>query len=76
MPAFLHLLRTDSAALARPVIESNREHPGAQVTVVVLDGATAPALPAGVTVRRLAADDLDYGGLLDLIFTHDHVISW
>ena len=76
MPAFLHLLRADSAALAGPVIESNREQPDAQVTVVVLDGATAPTLPAGVTVRRLAAGDLDYGGLLDLIFAHDHVITW
>jgi hypothetical protein len=29
-----------------------------------------------VTVRRLADGDLDYAGLLDLIFAHDHVVTW
>ena len=77
MAAFLHLLKGDSAALAGAVIESNlREAGGAGVTVVLLDAATAPALPAGVTVRRLAPGDLDYAGLLDLIFAHDRVITW
>jgi hypothetical protein len=77
MAAFLHLLKADSAApLAAAVIESNLAEPGARVTVVLLDGAVGPALPAGATVRRLADGDLDYPGLLDLIFGHDHVITW
>ena len=76
MASFLHLLKADSGALAGPVIERNRLEPGARVTVVLLDGAAAPALPAGVTVRRLAPGDLDYAALLDLIFESDHVITW
>jgi hypothetical protein len=27
-------------------------------------------------VRRLAAGELAYPGLLDLIFAHDHVVTW
>jgi len=77
MPAFLHLLRADSASpLAASVIESNLAEPDARVTVVLLDGAIAPSLPAAVAVRRLADGELDYPGLLDLIFAHDHVITW
>ncbi|HEX9747901.1 MAG TPA: hypothetical protein VGB86_05785 [Methylomirabilota bacterium] len=76
MAAFLHLVKADSAALAGAVIESNLREADARVTVVRLDGAAAPSLPAGVAVRRLAPDDLDYAGLLDLVFAHDHVITW
>ena len=77
MAAFLHLLKADSAAaLAASVIESNLAEPDARVTVVLLDGAIAPSLPAEVAVRRLADGELDYPGLLDLIFAHDHVITW
>ncbi|HEY7206494.1 MAG TPA: hypothetical protein VIA61_19470 [Methylomirabilota bacterium] len=77
MAGFLHLIKGDSVALAASVIEANRREPGARVTVVLLDRAPALAtLPADVTVRRLAEGDLDYAGLLDLIFAHDHVVSW
>jgi hypothetical protein len=76
MATFLHLLKGDSAALAGSVIESNLREADARVTVVLLDGATTPALPAGVAVRRLAPGDLDYAALLDLVFAHDHVITW
>ena len=76
MAAVLHLLKADAGALAAPVIAANAAEPGARVTVVLLDGATAPTLPAGVTMRRLAPGELDYAGLLDLIFTHDHVVTW
>jgi hypothetical protein len=76
MAAFLHLVKADSGELAGPVIATNLKEPDARVTVVLLDGAAAPPLPAGVMVRRLAPGDLDYAGLLDLIFAHDHVITW
>ena len=76
MATFLHLIKGDSAALAGPVIEASLREADARITVVRLDGAAAPSLPAGVAVRRLAPGDLDYAGLLDLIFAHDHVITW
>jgi hypothetical protein len=76
MASFLHLIKGDSAAMATSVIEANRREPDARVTVVLLDGTPAPSLPAGVTVRRLADGDLDYAGLLDLVFAHDHVVTW
>jgi hypothetical protein len=74
MPSFLHLLKTDSPPLAGTVIEQTLRQPGAQVTVVLLDGAAA-SLPAGAEVKRLGPD-LDYNGLLDLIFESDHVVTW
>jgi hypothetical protein len=76
MATFLHLLKTDTSPLALPVIEENRREPGARITVVLLGAAPAPALPADITVRRLAEGDLDYSSLLDLIFATDHVITW
>jgi hypothetical protein len=76
MATFLHLVKRDAAALAGPVIESNLREADARVTVVLLDAAPAPALPPDVAIRRLAPGDLDYAGLLDLIFAHDHVITW
>ncbi|HEV8438403.1 MAG TPA: hypothetical protein VGT40_09945 [Methylomirabilota bacterium] len=76
MPRFLHLLKGDAPPLAATVIAQNCREPEAEVTVVLLDGAPPPALPAAVRVRRLADDDLDYSALLDLIFQSDHVLSW
>jgi hypothetical protein len=76
MATFLHLLKADSPALAASVIESNARAAGAGVTVVLLDGSPPPAVPATVSVRRLAAGDLDYSQLLDLIFATDHVVTW
>jgi hypothetical protein len=73
MARFLHLLKRDSPSMAVTVVEQHRRAPGANVTVVLLDGAV-PA-PAGVTVKRLGSD-LDYGQLLDLIFESDHVVTW
>jgi len=76
MASYLHLLKADSAPMAASVIEASCREPGAEVTAVLLDGATLPALPATVRVRRFGEGDLDYSRLLDLIFEHDHVISW
>jgi hypothetical protein len=76
MATFLHLVKADSASLAASVIETTARASDAEVTVVLLDGAAPPALPSAVRVRRLGANDLDYSGLLDLIFESDHVITW
>ena len=76
MATFLHLVKGDSAPPAASVIEANVREPGAEVTVVLLDGAAPLRLPPTVRVRRLAPDDLDFSSLLDLIFQHDHVITW
>ena len=76
MAGVLHLLKRDSPPLAVPIIDAMRRETASPVTVVLLAGAQAPALPAGVTVRRLAPGDLDYSSLLDLIFEADRVITW
>ena len=73
MARYLHLLKRDSAPLAAAVIEQNRREPGADVTVVLLDGG-APA-PAGLSVKQVGTD-LDWSQLLDLIFSSDHVVTW
>jgi len=73
MARFLHLVKRDSPPIAAAVVEQNGREPGAEVTVVLLDG-TLPT-PAGVTVKRLGRD-LDYSQLLDLIFESDHVVTW
>jgi hypothetical protein len=74
MASFLHLVKADSPLLARSVIEHTVRQPGAQVTVVLLDGAEVP-LPPGAAIKRLGPD-LDYNTLLDLIFESDHVVTW
>ena len=77
MARYLHLLKADSPPLAARLIEESSRLPGADVTVVLLEGvADPPPLPPGVRVRRLAADDLGYSSLLDLIFESDHVLTW
>ena len=74
MARYLHLVRADAGPLAGPVIA--RAEPGAQITVVVLDGSAPPPLPEGARLLRLGPGGLDYPALLDLIFEADHVISW
>jgi hypothetical protein len=73
MVRYLHLVGAEPNSLTAGVIA----HPeaGADVTVVLLDGATPPALPAGARLLRLG-QDVDYSRLLDLIFEADHVIAW
>ncbi len=75
MPRVLHLVKREAAPLAAAVIARSLDDPDASVTVVLLDGGPAPGLPGTTPVRRLGGD-LDHDGLLDLIFAHDHVISW
>jgi hypothetical protein len=74
MSRFLHLIKRDSPPLAAVIVARQLQESGAEVTVVLLDGA-APHLPAGVAVKRLGAD-LDHDKLLDLIFESDHVVTW
>jgi hypothetical protein len=76
MAAFLHLLKPGAPPLALPAIEASGREPRSRVTVVLLPGAALPSPPPGVAVRRLAEGDLDYAGLLDLIFSHDRVVTW
>jgi len=76
MATSLHLLKPDSAPLAASVIEAHAREERAGVLVVLLDGASPPALPGGITVRRLAPGDLDYHDLLDLILAADRVVAW
>lgn len=75
MARALHLLKADVPAVAVSAIAAAAAEPGSEVTVVLLDGAPAPPLPAGVDVRRLPGD-LDHAGLLELIFEADHVLAW
>ena len=75
MARFLHLVKSDSPPLAASVAARNLREPGGDVTIVLLGGAAAPRIPAGVAVKQLGAD-LDYGQLLDLIFASDHVVTW
>lgn len=76
MARFLHVLKSDSHSLAVPVIEAMRLDPGSTVAVVLLGDGPAPALPPGLSVRRLGPGDLDYSGFLELLFQADHVVSW
>jgi hypothetical protein len=74
MASVLHLLKGADTTLAGTMIEQHARA-GELVTVVLLPGGAAPALPAGVQVRRLPAD-LSYAQLVDLVFESDHVITW
>lgn len=76
MPRYLHLLKSDSGPLAAPVIESLGREPESSVTVVLLDDAPPPRLPATARLLRLGDGPLDYSGLLDLIFEADRVVCW
>ena len=72
----LHLVKADAPPHAGAIIAESLREPGAEVTVVLLDGsAPPPGLPAEVPVRRLGRD-LDPDALLDLIFAADHVVTW
>lgn len=74
MARVLHLVKSADHALALATIAQQREA-GDAVTVVLLPGGTAPALPADVPLRRVP-DALSWEALLDLVFDSDHVITW
>jgi hypothetical protein len=72
----LHLLKPDAGALAASVIETDARAADAAVTVVLLDGAPAPRLPAGARVLTLGENGLDHAALLALVFESDRVTVW
>jgi hypothetical protein len=74
MAAALHLLTTAEPAMALATIARQLEA-GDRVQVVLLSGAAAPALPAGVTVHRVPGD-LSYEALLGAIYAADTVVAW
>lgn len=74
MARALHLLRGDRAALVGEVV-GGQLAAGDEVTVVLLDGALPPPLPAGVVVRRAPAE-VPWRELVELIFAADHVTAW
>jgi hypothetical protein len=74
MPRVLHLFKGDHAAEAVAVIGPQRAARD-EVTVALLAGAPLPALPDGVTVRRVP-EEMSYADLLELIFAADQVVSW
>jgi hypothetical protein len=74
MAAALHLLEAGDATPALDVIAA-QVAAGDHVTVILLPGAPAPALPADVALRRVP-DDLAWEALVDLIFAADHVVAW
>jgi hypothetical protein len=73
MPTVLHLLKGPPSDLTVAAIE-RAVAAGDRVTVALLEGAPATALP-GVELRHVPRD-LSYADLLDLVFASDHVIAW
>src|SRR5438477_12825167 len=73
MATILHLIKSADAALARTVIE---QHVGAgdRVTVALLPGGIAPALPPGVAIQHVGSE-LSYSQLPDLIFESDPLVT-
>ena len=76
MPRHLHLVGPDAPSLAAPVIAAEAREPDTLVTVALLDGAPAPAVPPGVSVVVVESDDSGYDALLEMIFANDQVTAW
>ena len=73
MPRVLHLLKAPSEIALEAIGAAVAG--GDTVTVALLPGAAAVALPAGVTVRRVP-DDASWEELFDLIFEAESVVAW
>lgn len=74
MARVLHLVPRAGAPLASVVIRADLEA-GDEVTVALLAGAGADALPEGASLERVPAD-VSYEELLEQIFAADRVITW
>ena len=74
MARVLHVLKGDHSREAALTIEP-QVRAGDHVTVALIGGVAAPALPAGVETRRVP-DEISYGELVELIFAADSVVTW
>lgn len=74
MARVLHLWKGGVPDLLRSAIVQHVAA-GDEVIVGTLAGAALEGLPDGVTIHRVP-QDLDYDGLLDLVFAADHVVTW
>jgi hypothetical protein len=74
MARVLHLLKSSDPTPALDVI-AQQQAAGDEITVALLSGAPAPALPSGVRVQRVP-DELGWETLLERIFEADQVITW
>jgi hypothetical protein len=74
MARVLHLLKGDDASLALVVV-AQQQAAGDDVTVALLPGAPALALPVGVPGQRVP-EQLSWDTLLERIFEADQVITW
>ena len=68
------MLKGDHTGQAATVIETQLAA-GDAVTVALIGGITAPALPDRAIVHRVP-DDVSWEGLLELIFESDSVVTW
>ena len=74
MARVLHVFKGDHPVEATAVI-TQQIGAGDQMTVALLAGVTAPAMPPGVELVRVP-EDTSYERLLELIFAADSVIAW
>jgi hypothetical protein len=74
MARALHVWKGGDAALALATIERQLAA-GDAVSVALLRGAAAPALPAGVPVHRVPGE-WSYDRLLEAVFEADQVVTW
>jgi hypothetical protein len=74
MPRALHVFKGDHAAQATVVINA-QVAAGDDVTVALIGGVDAPALPRSVAVHRVP-DDIAWERLLELIFEADSAVTW
>jgi hypothetical protein len=74
MPTVLHLVKGDATPLVSATLE-RQAAAGDRITLVLLEGAPAPAHPETVIIYRVPGE-LTHAQLLDLIFESDQVITW
>ena len=74
MARSLHVLKGGDTALALATIERQLAA-GDAVTVVLLDEAQGPSLPAAVAVHRVPGE-WSYERLLEAVFEADQVVTW
>ena len=74
MARALHVLKGDHTAQATVVIDAQLAA-GDEITVALIGGVDAPALPHGVTVHRVP-DDVSWERLLEMIFEADSAVTW